>query len=365
MDNEFRNSVESNKPSRDEQSAKTSTAENSTADNIIDLLSGGKSISDLADSLNLNADLTQKVLVPLANMAQKYNVGQSVAHSKTGQTAGDLITVLGDIAPVIQGLTEYLAGQRKKLEDEDLAYLDAIKSAQSSSDFSELFTDDMITFGEEVESETEKTPTAPVDPRSSRQREVEDTLGASLPTGWDPTQPIDWAEVLGEKPKTMGNNSVLGFGSLADIQAEADRLSGKITMATDNYDLSKGLSLDASLVPSSGVFMSMDDLIAEAGLTHKAAADVLSAGSGGFNSESATATPTVQAKPVASRVTPITPVALDEISLDMGDFMSEPIEKSEPVEEVMYLSDEEVEELRAEGFVFEEIDNEKDEETED
>ena len=296
-------------------------------------------------------------------MAQKYNVGQSVAHSKTGQTAGDLITVLGDIAPVIQGLTEYLAGQRKKLEDEDLAYLDAIKSAQSSSDFSDLFTDDMITFGEEVE--TEKPPSAPVDPRSSRQREVEDTLGASLPTGWDPTQPIDWAEVLGEKPKTMGNNSVLGFGSLADIQAEADRLSGKITTSTDNYDLSKGLSLDASLVPSSGVFMSMDDLIAEAGLTHQAAADVLSAGSGGFNSESATATPTVQAKPVASRVTPITPVALDEISLDMGDFMSEPIEKSEPVEEVMYLSDEEVEELRAEGFIFEEIDNEIDEETED
>ena len=31
----------------------------------------------------------------------------------------------------------------------------------------------------------------------------------------------------------------------------------------------------------------------------------------------------------------------------------------------MYLSDEEVEELRAEGFIFEEIDNEIDEETED
>jgi hypothetical protein len=356
MDNEFRSSVESNRPSRDEKSVKTSVAENSTADNIIDLLSGGKSISDLADSLNLNADLTQKVLVPLANMAQKYNVGQSVAHSKTGQTAGDLITVFGDIAPVIQGLIEYLAGQRKKLEDDDLAYLDAIKSAQSRSDFSDLFTDDILTFGEEVE--TEKPPSKPVDPRSSRQREVEETLGARLPTGWDPTQPIDWAEVLGEKPKTMGNNSVLGFGSLADIQAEADRLSGKITIATDKYDLSKGLSLDASLVPSTGIFMTMEDLIAEAGLTHKAAAEVLSAGSGGFKSESATAIPTVQAKSAVPRVAP---VALDEISLDMGDFMSKPIEKSETVEDVMYLSDEEVEELRAEGFVFEEID----EETED
>ena len=83
-------------------------------------------------------------------MAQKYNVGKSVAQSKTGQTAGDLITVLSDVAPVIQGLTDYLAGQRKKLEDEDRAYLDAIKSAQSGGDFSDLFADDMMSFGEEV-----------------------------------------------------------------------------------------------------------------------------------------------------------------------------------------------------------------------
>ena len=74
--------------------------------------------------------------------------------SKTGQTAGDLITVLSDVAPVIQGLTDYLAGQRKKLEDEDRAYLDAIKSAQSSGDFSDLFADDMMSFGEEVVEES-------------------------------------------------------------------------------------------------------------------------------------------------------------------------------------------------------------------
>ena len=174
-----------------------------------------------------------------------------------------------------------------------------------------------------------------------------------MPTGWDPTQPIDWAEVLGEKPKTMGDSSVLGFESLEQIQAEADRLSGKINMSTDNYDLSKGLSLDASLVPSTGVFMSMDDLIAEAGLTNQAAADVLSAGSGGFNSEGANATQQVQAK---SPVVPVVPVALDEISLDMDEFMVEPSEESS--EEVMYLSDEEVKDLRAEGFVFEELDDE-------
>ena len=357
MDNEFRSSVERNRaPTEDTTKSPSNSSNNATTDNIIDLLSGGKSVAELAESLNLNPDLTQKVLLPLANMAQKYNVGQSVAQSKTGQTAGDLITVLGDVAPVIQGLTDYLAGQRKKLEDEDLAYLDAIKSAQSSSDFSDLFADDMMSFGEEV---VEEKPAEPVDPRSKHQREVEETLGASLPAGWDPTQGIDWEAVLGAKPQTMGNDSTLGYGSLEDIQAEADRLNGKSTVKTDQYDLSKGLSLDASLVPSTGVFMSMDDLIAEAGLSAKAAQEVKAGGVGGF--DTADAPPTVERKSASPTPTPVATVPQDlmDISVDMDAFMTDkPIET--PDEEIMYLSDEEVEELRSEGFVFEELDDETD-----
>ena len=358
MDNEFRSSVERNRAPAEDSGKSKSNSGNATTDNIIDLLSGGKSVTELAESLNLNPDLTQKVLLPLANMAQKYNVGQSVAQSKTGQTAGDLITVLGDVAPVIQGLTDYLAGQRKKLEDEDLAYLEAIKSAQSSSDFSDLFADDMMSFGEEV---VEEKPAEPVDPRSSHQREVEETLGARLPAGWDPTQGIDWEAVLGAKPQTMGNDSTLGYGSLEDIQAEADRLNGKSTFKTDQYDLSQGLSLDASLVPSTGVFMSMDDLIAEAGLTDKAAREVKAGGVGGF--DTADTPPTVERKSTPHTPSPVSsvPQALTEISVDMDAFMtekpSETTDESQTNEEIMYLSDEEVEELRSEGFVFEELDD--------
>ena len=57
----------------------------------------------------------------------------------------------------------------------------------------------------------------------------------------------------------------------------------------------------------------------------------------------------------------VTPQSLTEISVDMDDVMIEPVlessnEESED-EEIMYLSDEEVEELRSEGFVFEELDD--------
>ena len=350
MSNDFRSSVERNHTPR--EPSKPASTGNATTDNIIDLLSGGKSIDELADALNLNPELTQKVLVPLANMAQKYNVGKSVAQSKTGQTAGDLITVLGDVAPVIQGLTEYLAGQRKKLEDEDRAYLDAIKSAQSSGDFSDLFADDMMSFGEEVVEEP--VVTEPVDNRSTARKQVEDTLGASLPDNWDPTQGIDWEQVLGAKPQTLQSDTTLGYSSLEDIQAEADRLNGKSEVKTDQYDLSQGLSLDDSLVPATGAFMSMDELIAEAGLSANDAADVLAAGTGGFNTTTTEATtPRVEAK--QEEVTS-TPVALTDISVDMDDFMSESTVEETTDDEIVYLSDEEVAELRAEGFVFEEFD---------
>lgn len=351
MDPDFRSSIERGRPpaedsSRTSSSKKADTSSNGGASNIIDLLSGGRSVPELAESLGLNQDLSEKVLVPLANMVQKYNVGQSVAQSKSGQAAGDLLTVLGDIAPVIQGLTEYLAGQRKKLEDDDLAYLEAIKQAQSQGDFSDLFN-----IGEEVEEPA--SVAAPVDARSEQRRQVEKTLGASLPDDWDPTKGINWEQVLGAQPETMKNpNSTLGFSSLEEIEAEADRLSGKSKVKTDNYDLSNGLSLDESLVPATGAFMSMEDLIAEAGLKASDAAEVRSAGVGGFGTEAAP--PTVQPKTTEVKSTPQPVQTLSEVSLDMDDFMSVAQEASD--EEVLYLSDEEVEELRESGFIFEEID---------
>ena len=129
---------------------------------------------------------------------------------------------------------------------------------------------------------------------------------------------------------------------------------------TDQYDLSQGLSLDASLVPSTGVFMSMDDLIAEAGLSDKAAREVKAGGVGGF--DTADVAPTVAPKSATTTSQPVTvtPQALTEISVDMDDFMIEPVDSNEEsveAEEIMYLSDEEVEELRSEGFVFEELDD--------
>ena len=63
MSNEFRSSVERNskasEPSRPNKPASTG---NAAADNIIDLLSGGKSVDELATSLNLNHNLRKRYL---------------------------------------------------------------------------------------------------------------------------------------------------------------------------------------------------------------------------------------------------------------------------------------------------------------
>ena len=107
--------------------------------------------------------------------------------------------------------------------------------------------------------------------------------------------------------------------------------------------------------------MSMDDLIAEAGLSEKAAQEVKAGGVGGFDTNDVAPAVAPKSATVTSQPVTVTPQALTEISVDMNDFMIEPVSKSSNEEsedeEIMYLSDEEVEELRSEGFVFEELDD--------
>ena len=79
----------------------------------------------------------------------------------------------------------------------------------------------------------------------------------------------------------------------------------------------------------------------------------MAAGTGGFNKPNTeSTTPRVEAK--RADVT-TTPVALTDISIDMDDFMVESGGEAETSDDIVYLSDEEVEELRSEGFVFEEL----------
>lgn len=90
-------------------------------------------------SSNLNPEMKEKVLVPLANLLDKYGISESLGESTTAQAGVGLFSLLGDVAPVIKGLAEYISGQRNSLNAEDMEFLEKIKESQSNGDFSDLF----------------------------------------------------------------------------------------------------------------------------------------------------------------------------------------------------------------------------------
>jgi hypothetical protein len=93
-------------------------------------------------SNNLNPEMKEKVLVPLANLLDKYGISESLGDSTTAQAGMGLFSLLGDVAPVIKGLAEYISGQRNSLNAEDREFLERIKNSQSNSEFSDLFVSD-------------------------------------------------------------------------------------------------------------------------------------------------------------------------------------------------------------------------------
>ena len=107
---------------------------------FLDMLESESAIGDFADKLN--PEMKSQVLVPLANLLDKYGFSDKIGTSQTTQSAFNIIGLLSDIAPVIKGLSDYVSGQRNALSDEDQMFLNEISKAQSSGDFSDLFSSD-------------------------------------------------------------------------------------------------------------------------------------------------------------------------------------------------------------------------------
>ena len=103
-------------------------------------------------SNNMNPEIKEKVLIPLAGLLDKYGIADSIGESNTAQAGMGLFSLLGDVAPVIKGLAEYISGQRNNLKAEDKEFLERLKNNEMDGDFSDLFVS---------ESKDETPPPAP------------------------------------------------------------------------------------------------------------------------------------------------------------------------------------------------------------
>tara|TARA_Y100000361_G_C11154056_1_gene343003 strand:- start:80 stop:1000 length:921 start_codon:yes stop_codon:yes gene_type:complete len=249
---------------------------------------------------NINPELKQQVLVPLSNLIEKYGIGDEITSSPTAQNAGNLFTLLVDVAPVIKGLSDYVSGKKNSLAAEDKKFLEEIMNSQTDGDFSELF------IGEETTSE----PKAEIDP-------LFDTSKG----------PIDWERIMDpegihfkKKEETVPD---LNFKSKESSELRSNFFSG---------------------APKVSAFKSLEELAAEAGMNME---QVNSEDSHNKNDSDSSAFEYTSEENI------------DLISESLNDEIMDSMLDIED-DEIVYLDDSELDELKEQGFVFEEVDDTED-----
>ena len=188
-------------------------------------------------SSNLNPEMKQKVLVPLANLLDKYGIADSLGESNTAQAGLGLFSLLGDVAPVIKGLAEYISGQRNALKAEDMEFLQKIKDSQGNSEFADLFVSE-----ESSEPQKAQEPAPIMGPNGENISAINMNV-----------QEVDWWAVLG-------------------VENPEERKIRQMPQAAQTY-MAKGAESKLPSYGSAGEkpvitgLPSLDDLAAEVGMT--------------------------------------------------------------------------------------------------
>lgn len=150
---------------------------------LTELLVGEEDAHQFAERFGLDEEMTSKVLVPLLNFLDKYEIGQGITDNPTAQGVMDLSTVVADVAPVVKNAAEYFSGRSATLSEDDAAFLAKIRESQNEG---------MDMFFNEDEGEMEIGEVA---------EEVEEPAGpiytGVVPIDADPFQDgLDWASIL-------------------------------------------------------------------------------------------------------------------------------------------------------------------------
>lgn len=260
--------------------------------NIVDLLEGPD--SPLSGYLQgMNPEMKSKVLVPLASLLDKYGLGESLASSPTATGAVGLMGVIGDIAPVIKGLADFVSGQRNGLAEDDKRFLEEIMKAENSSEFSDLFTD----MGEEV---VEAPKPKRVHPLIGELPDIDTSQGS-----------VDWMKVLDPDGSLSQKKESQAIG----LDAYAELVQKKNPMASE----------PKIKMPS------LEELAQQAGVTME----------------------TLKAED--SNIKPDDAPVLDIESESFTEDLMDSIVDSSAEDEIVYMTDEEYDEMVEQGYEFDEV----------
>ena len=168
---------------------------------LVEMLTADGDINELGKQLNLDNDMTEKVLLPLVNFLDKYGVGESLSTNETVNKGVGLFGFVSDVAPILRSATEYFQGKKTELSNEDEAFLERIKEAQNFDSMS-LFV------GEEVEDEDSEP-------------EVQEAEVGLPPANPFTDGPVDWNAMLGVAPaNSPAAQSSHQYSSIAQAQKQ-------------------------------------------------------------------------------------------------------------------------------------------------
>lgn len=172
---------------------------------LVEMLTGDGDINELGKQLNLDSDMTEKVLLPLVNFLDKYGVGETLSTNQTVNKGVGLFGFVSDVAPILRSATEYFQGKKTELSNEDEAFLERIKDAQNF--------DSMALFvGEEVEDEDSEPEI----------QQVQEPVGPPPPNPFI-DGPVDWNEMLGVAPaNSPAAQSSHQFSSIAQAKKQTN-----------------------------------------------------------------------------------------------------------------------------------------------
>ena len=193
---------------------------------LTEMILGESSPHQFAEKFGLDEEMTQKVLVPLLNFLDKYEIGSGIGDNPTAQGVMDIGTVVADVAPVVKNAAEYFSGRNATLSEDDAEFLAKIRDSQGEG--MDLFFNEDNEIGETAE---EEAPAEPV-------------YTGVVPIDADPFhEGIDWATVLDApefKPKDQSFQA-----TYTDMMPKPD------LMIKGLEDLAKEAGLDPKKVAAS------------------------------------------------------------------------------------------------------------------
>ena len=196
------------------------------------VLTGSEDATALATKFNLDPDLSERLVIPLVNLLDKYGMGESIAESSTARAGAGLIEFVSDIAPVVKGAADFVNNRRKEISAEDREFLDRIKASQDSSGDLSLFIGSSDSIDDIDDDWGEPVETAPPVPQT-----LEGQISSSI--GGNPfTDGVDWSARLEPMAEQQAQKS--GGNTIVDIMPERKSIISGIEQ----------LALEAGLDPS-------------------------------------------------------------------------------------------------------------------